>query len=135
MIQKIVYFRSFDFVQILPACNPNTYQVMYGDSLNFQYQHLQQKHGKIFTVNLLISRSGILFYAIGDDDIGSLISPHTLFCKYLDHMLVKFEQNCMVQTVENFELSRKKWLYNHFGESFGRHLCDINNYCCQLNIN
>ena len=28
----------------------------------------------------------------------------------LDHMLVKFEQNLMVQTTKNFELSDKKWL-------------------------
>ena len=25
-------------------------------------------------------------------------------------MLVKFEQNCMVQTIQNFELFDKKWL-------------------------
>ena len=38
----------------------------------------------------LIFRSGILYY-IDDADIGSLKSLHTLFGKYLDHMLVKFE--------------------------------------------
>ena len=41
-------------------------------------------------------------------DIGSLKSLHTLFDKYLDHMLVKFEQNRMVRTVQNFELLDKK---------------------------
>ena len=30
--------------------------------------------------------------------------------KYLDHMLVKFEQNIMVRTIQNFELFDKKWL-------------------------
>ena len=33
-----------------------------------------------------------------------------LFDKYLDQMLVKFEQNCMVWTVQNFEFFDKKWL-------------------------
>ena len=40
--------------------------------------------------------------------IGSLKSLHTLFDKYLDHMLVKFEQDCMVQTTRNLELFDKK---------------------------
>ena len=37
-------------------------------------------------------------------------SLHTLFDKYLDPMLVEFEQNCLVQTIQNFELFDKKWL-------------------------
>ena len=43
-------------------------------------------------------------------DIGSLKSLHALFYKYqfLGHMLVKFEQNCMVQTTRNIELFTKK---------------------------
>ena len=51
----------------------------------------------------------ILCY-IADADIGSLKSLHTLFDKYLDHMLVKFEQNRMVRTIQNFVLFDKKWL-------------------------
>ena len=46
---------------------------------------------------------------IADTDIGSLKSLHTIFDKYLDHMLVKFEQNRMVQSIQNFELFDKKW--------------------------
>ena len=57
----------------------------------------------------LIFRSGI-FFTIADADIGSLKSLHTSFHKYLDHMLVKFEQNCMVRTIQNFALFDKKWL-------------------------
>ena len=41
-------------------------------------------------------------------DIGSLMSLHTLFDKYLEHMLVEFEENCMVQTTPNFELFDNK---------------------------
>ena len=39
-----------------------------------------------------------------------LKSLHTLFDKYLDHMLVKFEQKSMVRTLQNFEFFDKKWL-------------------------
>ena len=45
-------------------------------------------------------------------DTGSLKSLHTLFDKYLDHMLVKFEQNRMVRIIQNFELFDKKLLTN-----------------------
>ena len=59
----------------------------------------------IFAVNLSLK----LFPAtVANADIGSLKSLHTLFDKYLDHMLVKFEQNRMVQTTRNFELFGKK---------------------------
>ena len=43
-------------------------------------------------------------------NIGSLMSLHTLFDKYLYQMLVKFEQNRMVQTIQNFVLFDRKWL-------------------------
>ena len=56
----------------------------------------------------LIFRLGILYYHIADADIGSLKSLHTLFDKYLDHMLVKFDQNRMVQSIQNFELFDQK---------------------------
>ena len=49
----------------------------------------------------------VSYITIADADIGSLKSLHILFDKYLDHMLVKFEQNCMVGTVHNFELFGK----------------------------
>ena len=50
------------------------------------------------------------YVTIADADIGSLKSLHTLFDKYLDHMLVRFEQNRMVRTIQNFVLFDKKWL-------------------------
>ena len=31
----------YDFVQNPLACGPNTYQIMYGETLNFQCQHQQ----------------------------------------------------------------------------------------------
>ena len=48
------------------------------------------------------------FVVITDPDIErSLKSPLTLFDKYLDQILVKFEQNFMVGNVQNFELLTK----------------------------
>ena len=51
----------------------------------------------------------IFYNSIADANIGSQKSPHTLFDKYLDHMLVKFEQNRIVRTIQDFELFDKKW--------------------------
>ena len=39
--QNFVYFEPYDFVQISPACGLNTYQIMYGETLDFQCQHQQ----------------------------------------------------------------------------------------------
>ena len=50
------------------------------------------------------------YFTIVDADIGSLKSLHTLFGEYLDHILVKFKQNRMFQTIQNIELFDKKWL-------------------------
>ena len=55
----------------------------------------------------LIFRSGILCYGA---DVTSLKFPHTLFDNYLYHMVVKFKQNCLVQTIPNFVFFNKKWL-------------------------
>ena len=37
--QNFVYFGAYDFVQISPECGPNTYQIMYGEILDFLCQH------------------------------------------------------------------------------------------------
>ena len=39
--QNFVQFEPYDFVQILPAYGLNTYQIMYGETLDFQCQHQQ----------------------------------------------------------------------------------------------
>ena len=57
----------------------------------------------IFAVNLPLKLSKA---TVANAEIGSLKSLHTLFDKYLDHKLVKFEQNLMVQ--RNFELFDQK---------------------------
>ena len=65
-----------------------------------------------YTANVLqklIFRFGISCYHNADADIGSPKSLHTLFDKYLDHMLVQFEQNPLFQSIQNSELFDKKW--------------------------
>ena len=47
---------------------------------------------------------------VTDADIESLKSHRTLFDNYLDHMLMKFEQNRMVKNIQKFEVFGKKWL-------------------------
>ena len=62
-----------------------------------------------FTAKIWFSDQAF-YVTIADADTGGLKSLHTLFDKYLDHMLVEFEQNSMVQTTQNFVLFDKKWL-------------------------
>ena len=63
----------------------------------------------IFAVNLPLK----LFPAtIANTDIGSLKSLHTFLKKCLYHVLMKFEQNCVVQTTQKFELFDKNLFFN-----------------------
>ena len=64
------------------------------------------------------------YVTIADADVGSLKSLHTLFDKYLDHMLVEFEQNHMVRTIQNFEPFWQKMVY-HFWQSIDAILEDV----------
>ena len=66
-----------------------------------------------------------MFYVtIADHDNRSLKSLLTLFDKYLDHILVKFEQNRMVRTEQNF-LSFLTKNVNHFWQSVDAILEDV----------
>ena len=44
------------------------------------------------------------YFTVADADIGSLKSLHILFDKYLNHVVVKFEQNRMVRTIQNLRV-------------------------------
>ena len=92
--QNFVYF-GLRLVQISPAFGPDRYQIMYGETL-------------LLSVSAFSDRT--FYVTITDADIESLKSLHTLFDKYLDHMLGKFEQNRMIKNVQNFKLLGKKWL-------------------------
>ena len=62
----------------------------------------------LFAVNLPLK----LFSAtVANAGIGSLKSLHAFLKKCLYHMPVKFEQNCMVQTTQNFELFDKSQIF------------------------
>ena len=111
--QNFVWFRPYYFVQIPPACGPNTYQVMYGDTSNVSISNgnIKCPIGKsIFAVNLPLK----LFRAtVANADMRSLKSLHTFLKMFI--MPVKFEQNCMVKTTRNLELFDKKPDFcNHF---------------------
>ena len=57
-------------------------------------------NGKFYCKNWFSDRASFFIF-ITDADIGSLKSLHTLFDNYLDHMLVKFEQNHVVRNILN----------------------------------
>ena len=46
--QNFVWFRPYDFVQIPPACGPNTYQITYGETLRVPMSALATVAGKSF---------------------------------------------------------------------------------------
>ena len=67
---------------ISPACDPNTYQTMYGRTLDSKCLHLQRQHERVLMAKIIVS--DLLFCAsITDADIVRLKSHHTLFDKYL----------------------------------------------------
>ena len=38
--QNFMHIRAYNLVQILPACGPNTYQIMSGETLDSKCQYL-----------------------------------------------------------------------------------------------
>ena len=88
---------------------------MYGDSnVSISNGSRGEFNGKFTAKDWFSDR--VFYITIADADIGSPKSLHTLFDKYLDHMLVRFEQN--------FELFDKKML-NHFWQSVNIILEDV----------
>ena len=79
---NFVYFVPYDFIQILPARGPNTYEIMYGEILFFQCQSQQRYNVKlpigksIFAVILPLNP----FRAtVANSDTGSLKSLHMTY--------------------------------------------------------
>ena len=71
---------------------------------------------------------------ITDADFGNLNSLHTLFDKYLGQMLVKFEQNCIEQNIQNFEgffFPLQKMVNHLVLTPFWKTFCETNN-CSML---
>ena len=78
---------------------------------------------QIYCKNWFFDRA---FYVtrIADADIGSLKSLHTLFDKYLDHLLVKFEQKSYGPNHTKFYAFWQK-MVNNFWQSVDAILKDI----------
>ena len=77
---------------------------------------------KIYFKNWFSDR--VSYVIIADTDIESLQSFHTLFDKYWDHMLVKFEQNRIFWIILNFDTFNKKPV-NNFWQSIEAILEDV----------
>ena len=94
-----VYFVPYDFVQISPACGPNTYQIMYGETLT---SIVSISNGNI---KCPLSKLPLKLYhaTVAKADTGSLKSLCTLFDTYLDNILAQFEPNRMVPYFEFFD--------------------------------
>ena len=93
--QNFVHFRPYELVQILPACGPNTHQNVWRDfrlpvSAFATVARKSFKGNFTAKIDFLIGYFLLLYITDGK-------SLHTLFDKYLDHMMVKFEQNHMVK--------------------------------------
>ena len=71
----------------------------------------------------------LLPITVANADIKSLKYLNALFNKYLDHIVVKFEQNSKVETTWNFELFDKNpdFLKPFWGH-FGRRFCNWNDW-------
>ena len=66
----------------------------------------------------------VLYVTIADIDIGSLESLHTIIYTYWDHMLVKFELNRMVRTVQKCSAFWQSMVY-HILQSVDANLEDV----------
>ena len=51
--QNFAHFGPYDLVQILSVCGPNTYQIIYGETLDFQCQNLQRYYERVLMAYLL----------------------------------------------------------------------------------
>ena len=68
--------------------------------VSISYFSTEQFEWQIYCKNWFSDRA--FYVIIADADNESLKSLHTLFDKYLDHMLVKFEQTGIVRTIQKF---------------------------------
>ena len=81
-----------------------------------------------FAVNFQLKLSNA---TVANADIKSLKSLYTLVDKHLDHMLVEFEQNRMIQTTQNFDKKKNSFLKPFLTKRwrhFGRRFCNWNNW-------
>ena len=127
--QHFVYFLSYDFVQILPVCGPNTYQTMYWEDSGFNVSisngNIKCQIGKpIFTVNFPLK----LYRAtVANADTGNLQSLRTF-------ILVRIWTTCWrnLNQIVSFEmfkiwgfLTKTRVFFKHFKQSIDAILQDV----------
>ena len=87
---------------------------MSGETSNFQCQHLamvEQWRGLMANLWQNWFSNHVFYVTIVDADIKVLSLSINYLVKHFDHMLIKFEQNCMVWTTQKFwAFWKKKWL-------------------------
>ena len=86
--QNFVHFGQYSLVQISLACGPGTYQTMYGETSDFQCQHLQRWHGKVLMamfLQKLIFRPNLSCYHYWCWHRKSKISPYTIWYVFGPH--------------------------------------------------
>ena len=93
----------YHYVQIPPIWGPNTYQIMYGATLDFQREH-KMPDRKINLCSKFAIKN--LLYRCKFWHCKSKVSPY--INTYLDHMVAKFEPNRMLWNVQNFDIFNKR---------------------------
>ena len=103
-----VYFGPYDFVQISLACGTNILRNVWRD-YRLTMSALATVAGKSLTANLLqkMIPDRIFYITVVDADIRGLQSLHTLFDKYLDHMLVKLNKIVWSELKRNWSFWQK----------------------------
>ena len=104
-LKNCVHFVLCDFVQLSPACGPNTYQKLPNNvwtDFRLYNGYLKYPIGKsIFAVILPLK---LLRAAVANANTNSL---HTLFDTYMDNILEEFVPNRMVRNVQNLSFWTK----------------------------
>ena len=110
--QNFVHLELCNFAQTSLACCPNMYQIIYEklttSGVSICNGSTEEFWWQIYCKNWFSDRE--FYVTITEADLGSLKFLHTLFGKYLNHMLVKFEQKFIVRNIHNFKLFGKKRL-------------------------
>ena len=94
-------------IQISPACGSNVWRYFRFQVSAFANAARKSFNGK-YTANIDCQKEKFMFITDANADIGSLKSLHKVFGNYLNHMLVKCEQNRMVLNIPNFSILNLK---------------------------
>ena len=98
---------------ILFKFNQHVVQIMYGETLDFNVSvsnaNIKCPVGNsIFAVNFTLKPFRT---TVANADNGNLTSIHTLFDTHLDHILAKFEPNCVIRNAPTLSFLTKTMLF------------------------